>query len=213
MSPVLVEFLLWFPAVVVALTVHEYAHAAVADRLGDPTPRAHGRVTLNPLSHLDAVGTLLLVVLHFGWGRPVPINTRFLARPRRDLLLIAAAGPAVNLVTAVVVGLALRLGGDAILGAPAGPFVYVSLRALTMLSLLLAFFNLLPVPPLDGSKVLLGMLPAPLGATYARHARLLSWGLVGAIVVGSVTGVPLLAGLIGPPTRWLYSLLVGIPLP
>ncbi|MDP6982882.1 MAG: site-2 protease family protein, partial [Candidatus Latescibacteria bacterium] len=113
MSAEFIEFLLWFPAIVVALTLHEFAHAVVADALGDPTPRALGRVTLNPLSHLDAVGTILLVLVHFGWGRPVPVDTRFLRNPRRDLVLIAAAGPAINLATAVVVGLCLRPCTDA----------------------------------------------------------------------------------------------------
>lgn len=212
MSPTLLEFLLWFPGIVIALALHEFGHAVVADRLGDPTPRALGRVTLNPLAHLDPMGTLLIVFLHFGWGRPVPVDTRYLARPRRDMLLIAAAGPAMNLLTALVVGLGLRQGGEAVLGLSLsfGPFLYAALQALVLLSLLLSFFNLIPLPPLDGSKVLTSLLPATVAAAYLRHGYLLSWGLIGLVVVGSLTGTHLLAGVIYPPSRWLYALLVGV---
>lgn len=209
MSPVLLEFLLWFPAVVVALTVHEFAHAWVADRLGDPTPRLLGRVTLNPLKHLDPIGTILLVVVHFGWGRPVPVDVRYLAQPRRDMLVIAAAGPAINIATAVVVGLGLRLAGGALPATPTGTLVLIGLQALVMLSLLLAFFNLLPVPPLDGSKVLAGLLPPAAGQVYGRHAGKLSIALMAVIVAGAVTDWHPLSGLILPPARWLFALLTG----
>ena len=209
MSPTLQQFLLWFPAVVVALTVHEFAHAWVADRLGDPTARALGRVTLNPLSHLDLIGTILLVVVHFGWGRPVPVDTRYLRNPKRDMLVIAAAGPAINVATALVVGLGLRLSGELLLSSPAGVFVYHGLQVLVLLSLLLAFFNLLPIPPLDGSKVLMGLLPMPLAAAYSRHANVLSYGLMGIIVLGAMTDWHPLSGLIFPPARWLYALFTG----
>jgi len=212
-SPAFLEFLLWFPAVVVALTVHEFAHAFVADRLGDPTARAQGRVTLNPLSHLDLVGTILLVVMHFGWGRPVPVDTRYLRNPRRDLLVISAAGPAINLATAVVLGLGMRTVGQSLLTSETGVFVYLGLQALVLLSLLLAFFNLLPVPPLDGSKVLMGLLPVPLADAYARQASRLSWGLMGLIVVGAMTGWHPLSRLIYPPARWIYVLLTGTDMP
>jgi len=117
MSAEFVEFLLWFPAIVIALTLHEFAHAATADALGDPTARALHRVTLNPLAHLDPVGTILLVLVHFGWGRPVPVDSRYLRNPRRDLVLIAAAGPAINICTAIIVGLGLRWLAPLLLGS------------------------------------------------------------------------------------------------
>lgn len=213
MSDTFVEFLLWFPAIVVALTVHEAAHAWVADRLGDPTPRALGRVTLNPLPHLDIMGTVLLVVMHFGWGRPVPVDVRYLRNPRRDLLLIAAAGPAVNLVTAIIVGLGLRLAAPALLESQTGIMLFLGLQALVLLSLLLTFFNLLPVPPLDGSKVLSGLLSPRWAAAYGAHASWLSYGLLGIIVAGALTGWHPLTGLIYPPARWLYVLLTGSDMP
>lgn len=211
MSPDFIEFLLWFPAIVVALSLHEFAHAATADALGDPTPRALGRVTLNPLSHLDVMGTILLVLVHFGWGRPVPVDPRYLSRPRRDLVIIAAAGPAINVATAIIVGLVLRLMAPWLLATTGGTYVFLSLQALVLLSLLLAFFNLIPLPPLDGSRVLGGLLPEPLARRY-RNATWLSWGLLAVILLGSLTGTYLIAGLIYPPSRWLYGLLVGLPL-
>ncbi len=211
MSAEFIEFLLWFPAIVVALTLHEFAHAVVADALGDPTPRALGRVTLNPLSHLDAVGTILLVLVHFGWGRPVPVDTRFLRNPRRDLVLIAAAGPVINLATAVVVGLCLRVLAPTLLVTSLGTFLFLSMQALVLLSLLLAFFNLIPLPPLDGSKVLGNLLPEPLGSRY-RNSSWLMWGLLAVILFSSLTGTYLITGLIFPPARLLYGLLVGLPL-
>ena len=213
MSPVFQEFLLWFPAVVIALTVHEFAHAFVADRLGDPTARALGRVTLNPLSHLDLMGTILLIVMHFGWGKPVPVDTRYLRNPKRDMLIIAAAGPAINVATAVIIGLGLRLLGPELLATEAGGYLYLGLQVLVLLSLLLAFFNLLPIPPLDGSKVLMGLLPAPLASAYARRANLLSMALMGLIVLGAVTGWHPLSQLIYPPARWLYVMLTGAGMP
>ncbi len=211
MSPDFIEFLLWFPAIVVALTLHEFAHAAIADALGDPTPRALGRVTLNPLSHLDPIGTILLVLVHFGWGRPVPVDVRYLKHPRRDLVLIAAAGPAINVATAIVAGIILRLLAPTLLATPTGTFVFLSMQALVLLSLLLAFFNLIPLPPLDGSKVLGGLLPEPLGRRY-RDAGWLGWGLLAIILYGSLTGTYLITGLIFPPSRWIYGHLVGLPM-
>lgn len=156
------------------------------------------------------MGTILLVVMHFGWGRPVPVDTRYLRNPRRDLLVIAAAGPAVNLAMAVVFGLGMRTVDHWLLTSETGVFVYLGLQALVLLSLLLAFFNLLPVPPLDGSKVLMGLLPVPLADAYARQASRLSWGL---IVVGAMTGWHPLSRLIYPPARWIYVLLTGTDMP
>ena len=118
-----------------------------------------------------------------------------------------------NLLTAVVVGLGLRLGGQAALVLSSGPFLYTGLQALVLLSLLLSFFNLIPLPPLDGSKVLTSLLPVTVAAAYLRQGHLLSWGLIGLIVVGGLTGTHLLSGLIYPPSRWLYGLLVGAELP
>ena len=210
MSQTLTEFLLWFPSIIFALTVHEFAHAWTADRFGDPTPRALGRVSLNPLVHLDPVGTLLIAVFHFGWGKPVPVDPRFLRRPRRDMLYIALAGPAANLASAVVFGLLLRLAdGTTAWSEGYGPVLFHVLRITVLLSLILTFFNLIPIPPLDGSKILASLLPIALLQPYQRYSSALTWVLLLAVVVGSVTDVSLLGPLLFAPTKWVYQWLVG----
>ena len=137
------EFLIFIPALLIAITVHEFAHALAADKLGDPTPRLEGRLSLNPLKHLDPIGTLMLLFFHFGWGKPVPFDPFNLRHPRRDAALISLAGPASNLILAAVCSLI-----PSVLAIP-----------LIIMNVNLAIFNLLPVPPLDGAKILYGFLP------------------------------------------------------
>ncbi len=140
---------------VVAITVHEAAHAFVADRLGDPTPRLQGRLTLNPLSHLDPIGTLMIVVARFGWGKPVQFDPYNLREPQKDSALISIAGPAANLVTAALIAVLLRLA------APLAPFPLplTPLFIVALININLAVFNLIPIPPLDGSKFFAGVFP------------------------------------------------------
>ena len=159
------------PVFLLALTVHEFAHAWVANRLGDPTARLQGRLTLNPLSHLDPLGTLAIVLIGFGWAKPVPVDFRYLARPRRDMMLIAAAGPASNIVMATVGAFLFRtipwtgLGAEwAWLIKPLMVMIYITVGA----NVVLAVFNLLPIPPLDGSRVLSGFLPLRHAISYSR---------------------------------------------
>lgn len=145
-SPLL--FALAAISLVVAVTVHEAAHAYVADRLGDPTPSLQGRVTLNPLSHLDPIGTLMLLIAGFGWGRPVQFDPYNLKNPRRDAAIISIAGPLTNIIMAVVGALIYRAAGD-----------FVLLLPFVQINVVLAVLNLLPVHPFDGFKVVGGMLP------------------------------------------------------
>ena len=132
---------------VIALTVHEFCHAFTADYLGDPTPRSQGRLTLNPLAHLDPLGTIMLILAGFGWGKPVSIDPYNFQKPKRDELLTALSGPVSNLVLAIIFSLIFRFLSFPILI----PFIQINL--------ILGIFNLLPLPPLDGSKVLLNLLP------------------------------------------------------
>lgn len=154
-------------ALLAAVTVHEFAHAYVADRLGDPTPRAHGRLTLNPLAHLDLIGTLLILLVGFGWAKPVPITPTNFTNWRRDTVIVAAAGPLANVTLLFVLGVPFKLGLLPTYGIGAGP---ISVLLLTMMQInaMLAVFNLIPIPPLDGSKILLGLLPPEQAVAYAR---------------------------------------------
>jgi Zn-dependent protease len=153
---------------IAALSVHEAAHAWASNRLGDPTARQLGRLTLNPLSHIDWIGTVLFPVLALtsnfpllGWAKPVPVNMARLRHPRRDFALVAVAGPASNLAMAVVGALIANslLSAPDTLTSDSGTFTYYLLREFVGLNVLLAVFNMLPVPPLDGGNVLAGLVP------------------------------------------------------
>ncbi len=161
-----VEFIFGLVALIVAITIHEFSHAAAAERLGDPTPRLQGRLTLNPLAHLDPLGTLMLILIRFGWGKPVQFDPYNLRHPRRDSAIISLAGPTSNIVLAIVCSLVLyalftfRL---AFVGYPmVSVFVYLFLgllQQLIIINVILAVFNLVPIHPLDGFKIVEGMLP------------------------------------------------------
>jgi Zn-dependent protease len=157
------SILLGFGVVLASLTVHEWAHAWTADRLGDPTARLLGRVSFNPIVHIDPIGTVLLPLIGlfsagiiFGWAKPVPVNVSRLGHPKRDFMIVAAAGPASNIVMAVGAAVLLQaMGGHAALGGTLARVIYFALS----INVLLAVFNMLPVPPLDGGNVLAGLLP------------------------------------------------------
>lgn len=162
-------FLLNFAALVAALTIHEFAHAWAADKLGDPTPRLQGRLTVNPKSHLDPLGTLLLLVAGFGWGKPVEFDIFNLRHPRRDSALIALAGPASNLLLAVALSF--------ILNTLPLPGLFQELFVYTIhICLVLAIFNLIPIHPLDGGKILIGFLPKE--TAYEWDALLHKYGFI-----------------------------------
>jgi len=129
----------------IAISIHEASHAFVANLLGDPTAKYQGRMTLNPLAHLDPIGTILLLLVGFGWGKPVPVNPQYFSRPAIDELLVALAGPASNFLIAGVFGLFAQIAGT-------GSFALI-LAVVVQINVLLMLFNLIPIPPLDGSKV------------------------------------------------------------
>ncbi len=186
---------------IVSVVLHELAHGIVADRLGDPTARLAGRLTLNPLPHLDPVGSVLLPAalavsgssFLFGWAKPVPFNPIYLRDGRWGPALVGLAGPAANVLLAVLAGLGLRSGMP---GAPV-------LHAVVVINLVLAVFNLIPIPPLDGSRLVSPMLPRALRVAYARLER------VGIVVVLGL--VYFLGGrILSVPVRFLYRAVTGI---
>ncbi len=174
------------PCVLFALTVHEVSHGYMAYRLGDPTARNMGRLTLNPMKHLDPVGTICMILFHFGWARPVPINTRYFKKPRRDTALTAAAGPISNFIMAFIGLLIQEILLAIFLRNPAqSQFAYnLQYAALTLfsyfhiLNLSLGMFNLIPVPPLDGSRIFLTFLPAKYYFGIMQYERYIQLGLM-----------------------------------
>jgi Zn-dependent protease len=208
----------WLVPLLFAITVHEVAHGAVAQWLGDPTAKMMGRLTLNPFKHIDPVGTVLvpgvLLVLGgviFGWAKPVPVDYRNLRRPRRDMALVALAGPGANLAMGMVWALVIKLGVHyhEVLGAFGAPLVLMGIAGIFANTILLVL-NLIPLPPLDGGRVLVGILPR--GAA-AAVSRIEPFGLIILLAL-------LLSGLLGhvlsPAVGLVQSLLAnvaGVPPP
>ena len=207
-------------SLVLAITVHEFSHALVATRLGDDTPRNLGRLSLNPLVHLDPLGSLMLLFVGFGWGRPVPVNALAFGRsPLRSMSLVAFAGPVSNVLLAIVLAIPFRVGlmpwpfsAEAYLfGTTATYFAGYALFTGILFNLLLAVFNLIPVAPLDGSKVLPGLLPRDLGRSYYRLER---WGpgiLMAIIGLDLFLGTRILFRVLEPVVNLLSVVVVGHP--
>ncbi len=150
------QFIIWLIALIIAIDIHEFAHAYAATYLGDPTPKLQGRLTLNPLAHLDPLGTLMLLIVRFGWGKPVQFDPYNLQNPRRDAAIISLAGPASNLLLASFLSLILNF---LVPTTPLLLFFSSVLPPIIFLNIILAVFNLLPIHPLDGGKILVGILP------------------------------------------------------
>ncbi len=159
-----------------AIILHEVAHGYIAERFGDPTARLLGRLTLNPLKHLDPIGTIAIFIFGFGWARPVPVNSANFRRPRHDMIWVALAGPATNLLLAVLSALLLRgvglldqssFGGSQVYSQFATPVKMMAGFSL-YINILLGVFNLIPLPPLDGGRVLTGILPERLAALVSK---------------------------------------------
>ncbi len=189
-----------------AVIVHEYAHGWVAWKLGDSTARFMGRLTLNPLAHIDPVGTiflpLVLIITHspvlFGWAKPVPVDFFNLNNPKRDMIWVGLAGPAANIIFAIALSLLLKI--------PLLTASHLAVSVITtaiMANLVLAVFNLLPIPPLDGSSIAMGLLPYNLGAEYAKMEP------YGFIIIFALLWIGFINTIIWPIVIFLANLLVG----
>ena len=207
------NLLLLAPPILLALTFHEFAHAYVAKRFGDDTAKRSGRLTMNPLAHLDPFGTLMIFIVHFGWAKPVPVNPYNLRNPKKDMLWISAAGPLSNMVLALISGLLLRFfATTSLMPDPQsilGVFIVMVVFSL-QINLALAIFNILPIAPLDGSKILYGILPAGFAKQIYLLERYGPFILIGLIIIGQFTGVSILGRLIWPFVKFFSNLFAGI---
>ena len=201
------SFLLLAPPILLAITFHEYAHGWTAMKFGDPTAKMMGRLTLNPLVHLDPIGTLMLFLVHFGWAKPVPVDPRYFSDPKRQMLWVALAGPVANMILAF-------FSGILIIGFASSNFMFSSNTAIIgnmlvyslQINLALAVFNLLPIPPLDGSKILRGLLPYEYEHIAVQMEQYGPWVLMSIILFGMMTGVSLFWIFIGPFVSFFSSL-------
>lgn len=198
-------FLLVAVLLILAISIHEFSHALAADHLGDPTPRLSGRLTLNPLAHLDPIGTLLLFFAGFGWGKPVPFDPFNLHDPKKDSAIISFAGPLSNLLMAVLASIILQIGSKI-------PFFFFSsfftqvLGLFIYFNVLLAVFNLIPIHPLDGFKVIGGLLPKKY---YADWLSLERYGMIFLILlIFPFFGGSPITSLISPIVNFILSFLL-----
>lgn len=193
-------FILWLLALFIAITIHEFSHALVADRLGDPTPRLMGRLTLNPLAHLDTLGTLMLLLFRFGWGKPVEFDPFNLKNPRRDAALISLAGPVSNLLLALILSILVRT-------PVVPPFLIQFLLPIIMLNIMLAIFNLIPIHPLDGFKIVGGLLSENQAREWATLERYGFLFLL--LLIFPIGGKSLLFSILDPVINFLLYLFLG----
>jgi len=206
----ILNLLMTLPAVLIAITFHEFAHGFAADKLGDDTPRRQGRLNLNPLSHLDPIGTVMLVFAGFGWGKPVEVNSRNFNRNIRMSVaeaIVAAAGPIMNFILAIVFGIIYavlwKFAGNFI-ATQVGSIVIILIRACVIVNIGLGIFNLIPLPPLDGSKIIGGFLPYNIRNWFEKYYNI----FYVVFVVIWVTGI---AGtIISPLISITYEGIMGL---
>lgn len=207
-----ISFIFYAISLVIAITVHEFAHAFSADRLGDPTPRLQGRLTLNPLAHLDPLGTIMLFLVRFGWGKPVQFDPFNLRNPRRDAAIISLAGPGANILIATLSSVILRLLSitpyrPLIVGSDTPLFFIAFLQTLIVLNVVLAIFNLVPIHPLDGFKIVGGLLSQEQARSWYQLER---YGIIFLLflIFPIFGGSSPLHTLISPPINFLLSILL-----
>ena len=206
------RFLWIFPAILFSLTIHEYAHGWTALRCGDTTARDAGRLSLNPFVHLDLFGVLMMIFGPFGWAKPVPVNFHNLNRPKRDMVFVAVAGPVANIVFAFIAGMIFRFTMPVYSGNMYLHYLGIQVLLVAYFGIGLSFFNLLPVPPLDGSNIVLGLLPQHLAVRYVsmvRYAPLVFLVLI--VLEWSPLHVPLFSAIIDPlwkPYNALWQIII-----
>jgi len=196
-----IVFVIIAVGIILALTIHEFAHAWVADRLGDPTPRYQGRVTLNPLAHLDPIGTAAIFLAGFGWGKPVSFDPYNLKEPVRDTALIAFAGPLSNILLAGILAVLIQTGALPV-------FLVAAFTIVMQINVMLAIFNMIPIHPLDGSKILSAFLPKD--TAYEYEAFMEKYGFFVLIfMILPWNGTSPISQLISPAISFVMAVLLG----
>lgn len=203
-------------SVVSAISVHEFSHSLIAHKLGDPTSKNMGRMTLNPKAHLDPLGTILFFIAGFGWGKPVPVDISALNNGQKSMATVALAGPFSNIVTAFLLGIPFKLNllplstgaTNALPQWGIADLVAITLFFMIFINMMLAIFNLIPIFPLDGSKIVAGLLPRKLSNHFLRLEPLGPVLLLGIIVLDYTTGLGLLSKIIVPIVNRLASLAI-----
>ncbi len=195
--------ILLIPMLVFALVFHEFSHAWVANKLGDPTARYSGRLTLNPLAHLDPFGSLMILFVGFGWAKPVPVDSRYLANPRVDMMKIAFAGPAANLLLAFVGGTIIRSG--LVSGS-----ITLMILLFTQINIMLAVFNMIPIPPLDGSQIFSGIMSRKNPELVYKLQMYGPQILLGLIMIGYFTKISPIWIVMSPFVNFFLFLFAGL---
>jgi len=198
----LIEIIAGLPGLIIAMTIHEYSHARVAYALGDYTPRLQGRLTLNPAAHVDPIGLLMLFLVHFGWAKPVQINPMNFSNPRRDDILVSLAGPASNLITAFIALIILVLMAK--IDFPFTEGVLMVFNLIIIYNINFAIFNMLPIPPLDGSHILRNLLPYELARQYEYLER---YSFIFLIII---IATPVLSYVFIPMQRFILGIFQNI---
>jgi Zn-dependent protease len=213
MNPNIIQYMSMVVPILLALTVHEYSHGYVAYRLGDHTAKNMGRLTLNPISHIDPIGLIMLFVIGMGWAKPVPINIYSFQHPKRDLALSSAAGPISNFIMAAITGLLFRLF-PGLIPMTNDPglilFFKMNLFYFMLINVGLGIFNLIPIPPLDGSKILRGFMKDKHTYIIDYLERYGGMIIIGIFIIGRLAGFSIFGRLIGPLINWVVYAFSGI---
>ncbi len=212
--PDLTTLIIIAPPILLALAFHEFSHGWVADRLGDPTARNAGRLTMNPFVHLDLMGTIMLFLVHMGWAKPVPVNPYNLHNPKRDMVLVSLAGPASNMLMALAFGLVLRSfdHGGIFANFTLPKAVLLAIVYGVIINISLAVFNMIPIPPLDGSRILGGLLPTHLEREYRKLDRYGPMLVLVLVMGGYMLNIPILWWFIMPFIKIFSIMFAGIDL-
>ena len=211
MEHILLKISIMLVPALLAVTMHEVAHGFIAERLGDPTARLLGRLTLNPVKHLDPIGTIALLVFGFGWARPVPVNPNNLRRAQKDMVWVSLAGPSANLMLALFSALLLRVVVSVAAGLAEGSQILPMIKPIGLMAafglyinVILCLFNLLPIPPLDGGRVLMGILPERQSLLLRRIEP---FGML--LIVFLIFGTSIWKTTLGPAIHQVVAMLAG----